>query len=281
MYGLWAKHPREVTIISVDMVSSHLRNNMKILLSLLTIYVGEGLKIGIIALLRNRIGVTYYTNREVWKFIFSNFNIVTAGTSNLLAVNLDRTHPNLAKADKNVHEDTRDAHRSAHKDTTVIVQGQRDLDIQFSDYLFLVRPPPQTILRTDRGMILTGEDHCRKIFVKSILVDEIDSPPLLAYGVNFDKAKVNRDRRSLMRESKLTKELSKIWNNLIENDVGGAVEMYLKLLLEKDVFLETMEASDYITQTSAEKLWEKLTAMFLPETFFYDSEDKDVAQVPH
>src|SRR5271155_3378877 len=114
------------------------------------------MKVGIIALLRHRAKVIYYTNREIWDWCFHDFPDPNGQISNLLAINLAPYQPNKAKSDPNIIEDVREARRTAKKDTTVIVQGYRDLGIRFNDYLFLVNPPPETLFETKLGTILTG-----------------------------------------------------------------------------------------------------------------------------
>jgi hypothetical protein len=240
------------------------------------------MKVGIIALLRHHIKVAYYTNKEIWDWCFHNYEDLNGQISKLLTIELHPSHPRKANNDPNINRDVREARKTAKKDTTVIVQGWRDLDIRFNDYLFLINPPPETLLKTNLGTILTGNDYRTKIFVKGIFVEErgLDDPPPLLYGVNFSKVALDRDRRSLMTGSQVANTLSEMWNDLIERDQEDSVERYLKLLLGKDNTLETLQATAHITKLSAEKLLLKLKSSFRPETFFYNSEDNDVAEVP-
>src|SRR5277367_289006 len=239
------------------------------------------MKVGIIALLRYRAKVTYYTNREIWDWCFHDFQDSDGDISNLLTINLAPYQPNKAKKDPMITEDVRVARRTAKKDTTVIVQGYRDLDIRFNDYLFLVNPPPDTLFETKLGTILTGDEYRSKIFVKGIFVEQrgANNPPGLVYGVNFNKVALDRDRRSLMTESQVAETLSEIWNDLIERDQGMSVDNYLELLMGNQDSLETLKADDFIHEISAKKLFEKLKSMFSPETFFFNGEDKNIAEV--
>lgn len=239
------------------------------------------MKVGIIALLRHLAQVTYYTNKEIWDWGFHNFQDPEGQISKMLAIKLAPYQPNKAKLDLTITGDTRAARKMAKKDTTVIVQGWRDLNIRFNDYLFLVNPPAETLLETKLGTILTGDDYRFKIFVKGIFVEKRDdqNPPILAYGVNFSKAALDRDRRSLITESQAAKTLCGMWNDLIERSQGSSAEKYLELLLQDKDTLETLEASGYIKKTSAGKIFEQLKSKYSPETFFYNSTDKNVAEV--
>lgn len=239
------------------------------------------MKVGIIALLRHRAKVTYYTNREIWNWCFHDFQDPNGLISNLLTINLAPYQPNKAKSDTSITEDVREARRAAKKDTTVIVQGYWDLDIRFNDYLFLVNPPPETLFETKLGTILTGDEYGSKIFVKGIFVERrgLNNPPGLTYGVNFNKVALDRDRRSLMTESQVAKTLSEMWNDLIERDQGMSVDKYMELLIGDQNSLETLEAVGFISKISAKKIFEKLRSMFSPETFFFNGEDKNIAEV--
>src|SRR5271170_2618006 len=239
------------------------------------------MKVGVIALLRHRAKVIYYTNREIWDWCFHAFQVPNRQNSNLLAINLAPYQPNKAKSDPDFIEDVREALRTAKKDTTVTGQGYRDLDIRFNDYLFLVKPPPETLFETKFGTILTGDEYRSKVFVKGIFVEQrgADNPPCLTYGVNFNKVALDRDRRSLMTESQVAKTLSEMWNDLIERDQGMSVDKYLELLIGNQDSLETLKAGGFISKVSAKKLFEKLESISLPDTFFFNGEDKNIAEV--
>src|SRR5208282_4752897 len=100
------------------------------------------MKVGIIALLRHYVKVAYYTNKEIWDWCFHDYEDLNGQVSKLLTIELHPSQPRKAKDDPYINEDVRGARQTAKKDTTVIVQGWRDLNIRFNDYLFLVNPPP-------------------------------------------------------------------------------------------------------------------------------------------
>ena len=240
------------------------------------------MKVGIIALLHHGFNVTYFTNKEIWNWCFHDYEEPDGGVvSDLLTIELSPYQPRKAKVDLLISDDIREARKVANKDTTVIVRGRRELNINFNDYLFLVNPPSETLLKTTLGTILTGDEYKCKIFVKGIFVEErgIDHTPPLAFGVDFNKAALDRDRRSLMTGPQIASTLAEMWNSLISEDQGTSAEMFLKLMLSKDDYFETLKAKDYIERAVAEKLFEKLRASFSPETFFYNKEDTNVSEV--
>lgn len=242
--------------------------------------IGEGMKVGILALLRADMSVTYYTNKEIWDWIFYDWIDPRGKPARLLTIDLHPYQPRKARNDPFISDDVREARRTAKCDTTVIVEGgYQELDIEFKDYLFLVNPPPDTLLETNFGAILTSDNYKSKIFVKGIFVEKRGSedPPALYYSVDFSKAALDRDRRSLMTGPQVTATLSKIWNELVSKDKGDAATRYLKLLLDKDDHLETLEASKHINNSSARKLFNTLS-LLRPGKFFYNSEDPNVSE---
>lgn len=237
---------------------------------------------GIVALLRQGFEVTYYTNKEIWNWEFKLWRLGgDAPSRRLLSVGLDHTKPTLAKKELHIVEDIREARATASKDTTVIVQAPlgASLDIDFSDYLFL-NPPKQDVMRTHIGDVLISDHYRGKIFVKGIFTQErdIDDPPPLRYGTDLKKAKLDRDRKSLLTGSQTTMALSRIWDMLIARPEGNAAKLYLKLLLASEPSLEILNAQECISRVSAVALYEELRSSF-PRRFFYSLEDKEPSEV--
>ena len=278
VFGLWAKRPsrRSRTILLAVMVSF---NDGLIGLN----FLGEGMKIGIIALLRQNCRVTYYTNREIWTFHFHLYhNANGEKPSKKLSVGLASHHPKKAKQDTSISEDVRQARIAAGEDTTVIIEGSRPLNIRFEDYLFLVNPPEKEQLKTELGTIIIADQYRSKVFVKGIFVEEMKGYPHLHYGVDFCKAALDRDRRSLMTGAQVAATLAEIWNDLIERDEEDAADRYLQLLLSdvaENAPYDILHASHRISRVSAKRLLEKLQALCSPNSFFYCEDGKAIEVV--
>lgn len=240
------------------------------------------MKVGIIGLLRRNFRVTYYTNKEIWNWCFERYTDAEDRVEELLTIKLAPYRPNLAKRDPHLSHDVREARRRAGKDTTVIVNAPttQDLCIDFSDYLFLVKPPEDALMETKLGAVLTAQQYRSKIFVKGMFVEErgLQNSPSLHFGINFSRAAVDRDRRSLNTDSQATMTLVTIWNDLIENDRGDAAEKYLELLLKSNECLETSKATRFLSGQSAEKLLQILRSRH-PNSFFYSSDDPNAVEV--
>lgn len=241
------------------------------------------MKVGIAALLRQNFKVTYYTNKEVWSWNFKLWGWGGSAPSRLqLSVGLDNPKPMLAKTEVDISEDIREARITAGKDTTVIVQAPSDgesFDINFGDYLFL-HPPTEDVMRTDVGDVLIKDDYRGKIFVKGIFTQErdIDDPPSLRYGIDLRKAKLDRDRKSLLTGSQTTMALSRIWDTLIARSQRNSAKLYLELLLASEHSLEVLNARECVSRVSAVALFEELRSIF-PRCFFYSLEARDPSEV--
>jgi hypothetical protein len=234
------------------------------------------MKVGIMGLLREGIEVTHYTNKEIWKWVFENED-----NQQVLGVTTANAKPKKAKCEYIRIEAIRRARMNSKKDTTVIIENVEEGDIVFASYLFLVRPAPDRIFKTERGSILLADEYKGKLFVKGILVDERDSenPPALYFGVDFSDVAVTRDRKNVMSDSKTAKTLSRMWDSLISGGNADATSKYLKVLLEKEECFEAMQAEHWISLSSAEILFKQLVKESPDRSFFYCADAKDAEEV--
>src|ERR1700751_1011621 len=119
----------------------------------------------------------------------------------------------------------------------------------------------------------------RKYLSREFLLKNGDPPPLI-YGVDFNKTALDRDRRSLMTGAQVASTLAEMWDDLMVRDGNNcATELYLKCLLEKDNSLETMKAIDLVSLVAAKKLLELLRSFHSEDTFYYNAEGTDSAEV--
>jgi hypothetical protein len=239
------------------------------------------MKVGICAFLRRGVQVHYYTNKEIWEWLFSRrYWKGDTRVLNKLCIRLHPSKPRKAKQDLTINEDTREARASAAKTTTVIVQAPYDMKIDFGDYLFL-HPPKGAVLSTDLGTILLDNQYRHKIFVKGIYIEERgrNNPPPLRYGIDFSQASLDRDRRSFMTHSEAANNMAWIWDTIIARaPEEDTTKKYLELLLEEENYLETLSAEKLVSQGSAKALMKALSSTY-PGKFFYSKEDKEISEV--
>ena len=244
------------------------------------------MKVGILALLRDEFTVTYYTNKEIWRWCFHSYPLPD-GTWNhdVLSVNLAPYQPRKALEDPFLDDDVRTARTGANKHTTVIVDSEYVFDVDFDNYLFLVRPKSEDVLNTQWGSILLGKEHQRMIFVKGIFVEERgrDDPPALHYGVDFSRAALNRDRQSLMTRGDVARTIAIMWNSLITGETEGEkiVGTYLQIMMQKEESLETAMAGDLLSRRAAEKLLKQLKDTHPEDAFFYFDQEATASEVLH
>jgi hypothetical protein len=239
------------------------------------------MKVGICALLRSGLQVSYYTNREIWEWHFrrrqwrgENKNL------NKLLIELHPHKPRLAKRDPDLHQDVREARVSAAKSTTVIVKAKYWMEIDFGDYLFL-HPPTGDLQNTELGTVILDDKYRHKIFVKGIFIESRGpgNPPPLRYGIDFSQASLDRDRRSLMTHSEAANNIARMWDTIISRaPQEPTTQKYLEILLEEVDHLEVLSAEGFFSLPSAQALLRKLVSLY-PGAFFYSKEDKEISEV--
>ncbi|KAL0057934.1 hypothetical protein AAF712_015398, partial [Marasmius tenuissimus] len=192
---------------------------------------GEGMKVGILALVRNGHEVNYYTSGERWKFVISSRR--KQSPPELRAVITPNT-----------------AHKN-HEGLRVTVKGLKmeQLNDYFDGILFLHPPPPDTILQTrqpstsSRGYICVGEKYLSKLYCKGLFVrdykenmqadvdddlsDDDDSESdttrpdrnCLHYGYDLLRdLKLGRDR-DIPSATDITQLVMLLWINLLAEEV--------------------------------------------------------------
>jgi hypothetical protein len=244
------------------------------------------MKVGILALLREDFKVTYYTNKEIWHWCFANFPLPDGGwNQNVLSVDLAPYQPRKAALDPHINADICAARKAAHKHTTVIVDSRYIFTVDFSNYLFLVEPTAETLLKTEWGTILLAEKYRHRIFVKGIFVEERGEwdPPALHYGIDFSRVGLNRDRQSLMTRGQVARLVPRMWDKVICEEREGETKIcsaYLALMEGKMEVLETGMAGEVLSRRAAERLLERLRAVSPEDVFFYFDQEATASEVP-
>lgn len=150
---------------------------------------GEGLKLGVLALVRARHKVTIYTGAEVWRPAIiesAKFN-----NSKVLCFSITKppTRVNLNRVE-------------------VVIEGiTREIWNDYNWKFLFLQKDREGILETHSGHVLTGENHKGLIFVKDIYVCKNKN---LKYGYNFKYANIDRDRK-MMAYWELQDKLTNVW----------------------------------------------------------------------
>jgi hypothetical protein len=149
---------------------------------------GEGLKLGILALVRAGHDVKIRTGGEVWTAAIERSERYDA---NVLCFH--------------VHGGNEDKRRVRVEVSGVSPETWAEERI---DYLFLAEPRANEAVKTDRGTLLLGEQYRGRVYVKGIWVQD---DPRLTVGYDLMQVDLDRDRRMLSSWN-LSWETSQIWN---------------------------------------------------------------------
>lgn len=152
---------------------------------------GEGLAIGIMALVRGGRGVKIRTGSEVW---------------NALIERSDRYDADVLKFDCKGGND--DKKRVRVEVTNVTEDDWKGLRERF---LFLVKWKKDERIQTERGDLLLSDRFRGKVFVRGVYVQD---NPELAYGYNLKHAEIDRDRK-MIDSWNMQWETARIWNEAL------------------------------------------------------------------
>jgi hypothetical protein len=221
---------------------------------------GEGMKVGILALLRTGKKVIYETNGERWDWILWSWKEIA--DTKLLAIRISNSKRSLA-----------------NKQTTVTVHRASWNDIRPDNYLFLSPPANGDELRSSYGSILLGSEYRHKIFLKGIYVEtKLVGEQALFYGINFQSSngiETGRDRSALVSNNAAAQAMYKMWSELITNHNKDATARYFQLLRDYEGSFDVLNARKLVQEPIAKKLLEKAKEDMGPTAFFYCPEKCD------
>ncbi len=135
---------------------------------------GEGLKVGVLALIRGSKPVTIYTGEEIWK---AKVEYAEEYHAQVLTFQIRKA-------------------RTPRTDTEVLIENiSKDEWAKFAEmFLFLNPPKEEDTVDTEYGTLLLDPRYAGRVYVKGILVD---TRATLQHGYNFHNAELDRDRRVL------------------------------------------------------------------------------------
>jgi hypothetical protein len=255
---------------------------------LLCLWVEKREKAGLIALVRDRYHVSYFSNRELWKWRFESFDR-SPQSNKVLFVDLapckscdfkpgEWTDPHLWAADKFAGEHT----------TVIISSPHGKFPIPSRNFLFLAPSAGDMQLKTEWGTILMHPDYRHRIFMRGVCVvmkSETDlQGTALHYGVDFSLAVLNHHRQRTLSWSVVAKLVAQMWDHLICEEGEGEHKIcsaYLDLMNAKEDVLETERVGKILSRPAAEKLLKQLKLSSPKDAFFYSQETWEVPEVSH
>lgn len=197
---------------------------------------GEGLKLGVLALVRAGAQVKIRSGSEVW-------------------VPSIEAHPafDAPVLTFDIQGGREERDRVAVEITGISREAWEQLKPNF---LFLKPPSDKKLIQTSRGQLLMDPAHAGRIYVKGILVQTI---PGFAWGYNLGDAEVDRDRK-MVSTFDLQYRLHGIWREAVgmREDL---VEDYLRMLDNQAADLNGMDG--YYASNLPEKVRKRAAEQFL------------------
>lgn len=186
---------------------------------------GEGLKLGVLALVRAGHAVKIRNGSEVW--------IPTIERSETF--------------DEDVLTFRIEDGRKEDKRLRIEVGGitKEAWEKMKTCFLFLTKPKDADIVATYYGTLLTGSEHCGKVFVKGIFVQ---TDPQLRYGYDLKDGQLDRDRK--MVEAFNLRYHTRHILMLALNHKESLLPEFAKLLETQTAEVESITEADRITMLS-------------------------------
>lgn len=169
---------------------------------------GEGLDLGLLALVRAGRGVKIRTGDQVWKPVIAPSKSFNA---DVLWIE---------------HTGGRKFQNRAQFEIEVTAEEWEDFKF---DFLFLGTVPEDSVVTTTRGKLLLAPDLRGKVYVKGIFV-QFD--PKSDYGYDYSYTKVDRDRK-MINEWDRNWENSHIWQEAVNKSPDTLFDAFFQLLQEE------------------------------------------------
>ena len=238
---------------------------------------GEGMKVGMLALLRDGCRCWMGTRNEVWQFGFyhdSKYGETLLGvwTNDGEAQQANGSAEEREQREEADSDEVRaewlglsEAQRQERcilrtmldqrrpSDTTTVLAGLSadDWAAYQQDFLFLSSTAPSDIVPTPLGSILLSDAHRHALYVKGFLVAAF--PSELVYGVDLREAKLDRDRKAVLQSSELHRLVGSIWAQAVSAR-PELMERYFELLLHHSSSAESKNAEFYLTTAVIENV---------------------------
>lgn len=192
---------------------------------------GEGLKLGILALVRAGRQVKIYTKDEIWTPFISRSEIFD---EDILCFNIDKSsnYVEFVRIDVSMNE--------------------KEWDEQKKNFLFL--SSPIQLFNCSHGSVILDSELKGKIFVKGIFVQDEDD---LCYGYDLNNIKVDRDRH-MVRSFDIQYTTAEIWKEI--GNTNGLQDVLYNLLRDDKKDTKSIQYSPYICQELLDHFvgrWEK------------------------
>lgn len=217
---------------------------------------GEGLKLGVLALVRAGHTVKIRSGSEVWVPSIQKSEKFNA---DVLVFNIDKGRAERDRVQVEIGGIEADAWESM-KDCFLFLCGPKDLE--------------SVEVKTTSGSLLLGDKYVGKVYVKGIFVQRDSN---LNYGYDFPDAEVDRDRKMLNKWD-LNYRCQQIWREAL-NKRPDLVEGFVRMLDQQAPDLDGLDdwSAKYLSQTVKDEVVKTFKERHgddaLPVTGLSDSKD--------
>lgn len=153
---------------------------------------GEGLKVGILALLREKKKINIRSGRELWEFDVIDDD--DFGGSKVLCVKIHQSPIDHATA------------------TEISGVEAHEWELIKKDFLFLNFT--ENKVHTPKGTVLLDPQYNHKLYVKGFWISDMKEEGLLM-GIDARELTLDRDRRAVVKRAELDNLVSEIWSQAI------------------------------------------------------------------
>ena len=218
---------------------------------------GEGLKVGLLALLRGGggAGVWMQTGGEVWRF--GLYEDAGYGERLLGVWTEEREEEGGVEVEGEAVGET--VLRASidplnRADTTTVVTGVSPAEWAewVTDFLFLSPPLPQSHVRVSQGALLLSEPHRHALYVKGFKVATL-LPSELTYGVDLKRVQLDRDRKAVLQPADLHRQVGSMWVEAV-NARPDLLPLYFDLLMNASTSAEARNAEYYMSNAIIESI---------------------------
>jgi hypothetical protein len=197
---------------------------------------GEGLKLGILALVRANHEVKIRSGSEVWE-------------------------PEIVHSDKFrariLSVDIRGGNEPRNRVRIEVGGVSPDRwEALKPSFLFLQKVPAKTRVETSAGALLLHHEQAGHLYVKGILVAHRAN---IRYGYDFAHARVDRDRR-MIEDHDIKTETSRIWRGAMEQ--RPELETAAYVLMQQDTFVDAVDVGWHLSDEQRKSMAARFEAQF-------------------
>jgi hypothetical protein len=238
---------------------------------------GEGFKVASLVMLRRGYQVRFAASGYYWNFRFGGSDM------NQLYCHLSPISEAALRKQKEAHSArvgkgaSRELVANPWEDVSVQIgkiRGPRGLKVSMADFRDWLKVSmdldrPSNVVKTAYGDLILDPEFSGRVYLKELLLKNSASPFKYKFGYNLSRGDVNRERQSMESSVEEAKTIARIWDGAIQNNPADTLNEYVMMLREDTSRADVNHAKDYISETTANSIWQYLLAKDPDKRLFY------------